>query len=350
MICNTTGLSEPKYLSPDSLLHNCVHSPRYKFFFCYYSEVVQKASEWLAQLPPNRRTKSQYHWAVANCETLYAKMTLEFNANGEICKKSIDQTSKWPILDEMYTNLYCTMSKHNFEEVFSGRYIVMMLRVWLRKQFNTDCITSPPTKIAFHDYLPQMMSADDYFLERNKAKGKKKKKKFNPDDSKRCLEKMEQIINRINLDILNRKFEGNILCVTTFPCYNNEEVGGHKWKERNLTIPIGAIVSVVRVFCLINEHLRYPTETSVEQSKNYQGDLIGFADFIPECISGGGFINYPKFETQSMLIQKASKWFAQNPELKFLNCSSVDIKLKSSKWKSVCLLFKSVFFYDSDFV
>lgn len=251
-------------------------------------------------------------------------MTIVFNPNGEICEKKIIQISKWPIIDENYTNTSTLASKCIMDEVFSGRYIVLMLRVWFRKKncFG-EMIDSSPI-IAFNDYLPQTMAADDYY--QDKKISKEKKKRFNSGkDNKECLEKIEQIINRINLDILNQKFEGNILCVTTFPCYNLEE---NSINSKNVNIPIGSIVNVVRVFSLISRN-------QSNRSNNCQIDLIGFADFIPECISGGGFIKYPKFQTQSALIQKASKWMTQNPELKFLNCSSVDIKLRSSKY---CLM------------
>lgn len=141
--------------------------------------------------------------------------------------------------------------------------------------------------------------------------------------NKKVLEKMNEVTDRINLDISSESaFPGPVLNVTTFPCYSAS--GGNHLnlpsvdKESEL-LKSDSIINVVRVFY-----------DSTEEASP-QEDLIGFADFIPECISGGGFIKYPKFESQSKLVQKASRWLAQNPEINFLNSSSVDIKLKSSK-------------------
>ena len=290
-----------------------------------FRQVLDKTNQWLTK----NVTNPQCLWSVINCETLYAKMLVNFADNGEIKTKRVTLISKWPLQDETILNDYNpnqSMMKQAALFVLSGRYIVQLLRVWLQRIPPTEVIeqkfvsTIKPPRIAYKDYWPKMIASKDAKVFKSNIK---------------VMEKMNEVADRINLDIANHDtFHGLILNVITFPNYlMNTKM--YKNNEKTDKICSDQIINVIRVF--------FDTSIDVQQD-----DLIGFADFIPECISGGGFIKYPKFETQSKLIQKASKWMAQNPEIKFINSNSVDIKLKSSKLQKNCIylyIFHAFFLY-----
>lgn len=217
------------------------------------------------------------------------------------------------------------LSKQNFTNVLDGRYIVQLLRVWLvRKQNNQDFdpdlsqqATSskhgpPAPRIGYRDYWPKIVLAKEGCARESTGK-----------EPKKVLEKMQEVMDRINLDIATGElFTGPLLNVITFPAYStsgdNQSHMPSIGSDHTELLKSDQVINVVRVFF----------DESVDAR---QEDLVGFADFIPECISGGGFIKYPVFETQSRLVSKASRWMAENPEIRFLNSSSVDIKLKCSK-------------------
>ncbi|KPM08267.1 hypothetical protein QR98_0067830 [Sarcoptes scabiei] len=187
-------------------------------------------------------------------------------------------------------------------------------------------------------------------------------------EMKECLEKIPEIIDRINKDIIERKIDGRILNVVTFPCYHNRE--NDQISDIKIgKIPHGHIVNIIRIFYLAKSKPlyeefedEYENEIIIDDFDEERNQiierkgrnetnqittaarrtkklpireprldqfLVGFMDFIPKCISGGGFIKYPRFETQTDLIDKATLWLNKNPNLIFLNFSSVDIKLKS---------------------
>ncbi|OTF83030.1 hypothetical protein BLA29_005507, partial [Euroglyphus maynei] len=321
-------------------------------------------NEWLRQLPQyrhrDRLIPGQPIWTIINCETLYAKISISFSENGEIARKRVMQFSKWPLNDELFMNLYCegnTMTQ-NFEQIFNGRYIVLLLRVWMTKQpyFPLMLILPPPT-IAIKDYWPQRITIDE-IGNHNEHKKVKKTAEFrrklrrtlsieggstsggsnhhhhhssshHHSEPKECLEKIQEITKRINDDIINKKIHGRILNVITFPCYYNKENNHLNVSEEQIQpgskIPNGHIVNLIRVFYVSKPICEYDNEISTQNPK----EQIGIIDFVPRCISGGGFIKYPRFETQTDIIDKATMWMTKNSQYKYLNFSSIDIKLKS---------------------
>lgn len=249
-------------------------------------------------------------------------MLVHFADNWDIRSKKIAHISKWPIQEEGYINNFdpnSPISKQNYANVLDGKYIVQVLRVWLvRKQAHDPEATPnnfkhgpPPPRIGYRDYWPKIVLAKEGATRESTGR-----------EPKKVLEKMQEVMDRINLDIATGEvFTGPLLNVITFPAYSTSgdnqshmpSIGDH-----TELLKADQVINVVRVFF----------DESVDAR---QEDLVGFADFIPECISGGGFIKYPVFETQSRLVSKASRWLAENPEIRFLNSSSVDIKLKCSK-------------------
>ena len=292
---------------------------------------MAKANHWLARHATSSTSNSSnshhptlIHWSVLNCETLYAKILINFAENGDIKGKRVAAISKWPLQEENCLNNFDpnqALSKQNATNVLDGRYIVQLLRLWLVRSRNPAEALEyhpsskhggggpPPPRIGYRDYWPKMLLAKEGSRESSKG-------------AKKVLEKMQEVTDRINLDIASGEvFTGPLLNVTTFPCYSTSGDNQRQMpsvEDGSELLKADQVINVVRVFF----------DASVDAR---QEDLVGFADFIPECISGGGFIKYPKFETQSRLVAKASRWLAANPEIRFLNSSSVDIKLRSSK-------------------
>lgn len=314
---------------------------------------MDKANNWISQLPQyvrnDRLVLGQPIWTIISCETLYAKISINFSENGEIIRKRVMQFSKWPLNDELFMNLYCennTMSQ-NFEQIFNGRYIVVLLRIWMAKQpYYPLMLIGEPPMIIVKDYWPQTITVETINQGKKlKKSGSDLRRKFRKTlsidnsqssghgESKECLEKIEEITNRINEDIVKNKINGNILNVVTFPCFYHKEMIYQNFSENKIEvgkIPVGHIVNLVRIFSLgkRNTNLIQDNQNALIENNN---ELIGFIHFVPKCISGGGFIKYPKFETQSDIIDKATMWLSKNPQYKLLNFTSVDIKLKSSE-------------------
>lgn len=339
-------------------------------------------NDWLRQLPQyrhrDRLIPGQPIWTILNCETLYAKISISFSENGEIARKRVMQFSKWPLNDELFMNLYCegnTMTQ-NFEQIFNGRYIVILLRIWMSKQpyFPLMLILPPPT-ITIKDYWPKKIIIDDLIQNNNEKNENQKKIKRTSEfrrklrrtlsieggggggganisitgsassqhhhhhhssnhEPKECLEKIQEITKRINNDIINKKIHGRILNVITFPCYYNKENNqninvSNEPIEVGNKIPNGHIINLIRVFYVSKPICEYDNELSTQ----YPKEQIGIIDFVPRCISGGGFIKYPRFETQTDIIDKATMWMTKNSQYKYLNFSSIDIKLKSSMFE-----------------
>lgn len=60
---------------------------------------------------------------------------------------------------------------------------------------------------------------------------------------------------------------------------------------------------------------------------------IGIEDFKPRHLSGGSFFKRPQFEPFSALVQRSGKWLTSQSGVQFLNAQSIDIKVKSCKYK-----------------
>lgn len=98
-------------------------------------EVIKKANEWLSRhATPTPST----HWCVLSCESIYAKVMIDFAENGEIKCKRVAEVSKWPLFDENYLNSFDPnqglANRVNVNLILEGRFIVQLLRVWLIKK------------------------------------------------------------------------------------------------------------------------------------------------------------------------------------------------------------------------
>lgn len=60
---------------------------------------------------------------------------------------------------------------------------------------------------------------------------------------------------------------------------------------------------------------------------------IGVADFRPTQTSKATFFKRPKFEKFDKVIERASSWLYQHPELRFVNAQSIDFKMKGNQGK-----------------
>jgi hypothetical protein len=123
------------------------------------------------------------------------------------------------------------------------------------------------------------------------------------------------VVSRINAKIRATTFDGRRLI--TIESLNVE--ANSDWKinsEQSVADESSRHVTIIRLF--------YEEGPCLEEE-------IGIADFTPHHLSGGSLFKRPHFEQFSSIIDRASQWLSDNPEINFLNAQSIDIKLKSRK-------------------
>lgn len=128
------------------------------------------------------------------------------------------------------------------------------------------------------------------------------------------------MINKINQMIRDGQFHGQIVSVECLQCESSAD-----WTvDPEQTLPGSSInkVTIVRLY--------------YEESLQPFDEEIGLADFIPQHLSGGSLFSRPEFESFASVIDRASHWLSENPEINFRNTQSIDVKLKSSKFKCIC--------------
>jgi len=129
------------------------------------------------------------------------------------------------------------------------------------------------------------------------------------------FENLDDVVSRINAKIRAQNFDGRRLI--TIESLNVEANGD--WKidtELSVAEESSRHVTIIRLF--------YEEGPCLEEE-------IGIADFTPHHLSGGSLFKRPHFEHFSSIIDRASQWLSDNPEINFLNAQSIDIKLKSRK-------------------
>jgi hypothetical protein len=129
------------------------------------------------------------------------------------------------------------------------------------------------------------------------------------------FENLDDVVSRINAKIRATNFDGRRLI--TIESLNVEANGD--WKidsELSVAEESSRHVTIIRLF--------YEEGPCLEEE-------IGIADFTPHHLSGGSLFKRPHFEHFSSIIDRASQWLSDNPEINFLNAQSIDIKLKSRK-------------------
>lgn len=172
------------------------------------------------------------------------------------------------------------------------QFRVHLLRLWI-KRFETspeDKLRPIIPQIQYKDFVPKRIKDNEF-------------------------ENIDSVVERINKSIRNEEINGKVLSVQTLACSARQDWTIDEDTTQSKTW-IGKFVYVLRIFIALGP---------------IHEEEIGLADFIPECLSGGNFFKRPKFETQSDVLRKASKWLSENPEINFCSSSSIDVKLKSSK-------------------
>jgi hypothetical protein len=228
-------------------------------------------------------------------------MQLFINEKGEILSKQI--LINYLISDDIdtETDVRCRSSGElNFQ--------VLLLRYWIKRVeiHSRDAKTQPNVqRIKYIDFVPKM------------------------DDSGKEFEKIDEVVKRVNEKIKAEEITGKIINIQTYSCSaeQNWEFDPENTKPMNL---IGKIVYILRIFYEVGP----PHE-----------EEIGLADFIPECMSGGSLLKRPKFESQTAILQRASKWLSENPEINFCSAVSIDVKLKSSEISFLIKIHKNKYLY-----
>lgn len=129
------------------------------------------------------------------------------------------------------------------------------------------------------------------------------------------FENLDDVVARINAKIRAQNFDGRRLI--TIESLNVE--ANSDWKidtELSVAEESSRHVTIIRLF--------YEEGPCLEEE-------VGIADFTPHHLSGGSLFKRPHFEHFSSIIDRASQWLSDNPEINFLNAQSIDIKLKSRK-------------------
>ncbi|XP_054164398.1 uncharacterized protein LOC128962087 [Oppia nitens] len=135
-----------------------------------------------------------------------------------------------------------------------------------------DQNNSLPPVLQYRDFIPKLVDKDRH-----------------------QFESVDDVIKRLNHAINNQEFNGKILNIQTLAFR-----AGNQWQVN--------------------------TETTGQSRPLIE---VGFADFIPQCLSGGSIFKRPVFESQQFILEKASKWLSDNPEINYCSAVSMDVKLKS---------------------
>ncbi|XP_054164386.1 uncharacterized protein LOC128962077 [Oppia nitens] len=248
-----------------------------------FSEVVNYANGWL---------KQQDCWDVVNCETIAAIITITVDERGVITWKDILKT--YTISED--TQEY----KDNVRTWHVVRlcrdpvdYRVLLYRLWIRpfdpRDYNEKVRPIIPV-LQYRDFEPKLLDKNNH-----------------------QFESIDDVMKRLNQAINQEELNGKILNIQTlaFRADNQWQVNTETSQSRPW---IGKIVYVLRVYYALGPIF---------------DEEVGFADFIPQCLSGGSIFKRPKFESQQFILEKASKWLSDNPEINFCSAVSMDVKLKS---------------------
>ncbi|CAG2110036.1 unnamed protein product [Medioppia subpectinata] len=221
----------------------------------------------------NSWLKKNPHWEVINCETV--KLSYRHNLTTMV--------SRWEVQTNPATNPWVTPTRGDFETSLK------VLRVWIkrREEMVVKEAESETSVLKYMDFEP--LRKDGNF------------------------ENLDDVVSRINAKIRAQNFDGKRLI--TIESLNVEANGD--WKidtELSVAEESSRHVTIIRLF--------YEEGSCLEEE-------IGIADFTPHHLSGGSLFKRPHFEKFSSIIDRASQWLSDNPEINFLNAQSIDIKLKS---------------------
>ncbi|CAG2164118.1 unnamed protein product [Oppiella nova] len=227
-------------------------------------------------------------WDVVCCETIGANIEIQLSEGGLIERKRVLTTYAMGDTD---------MEGFNLEALVYSRapvvFHVKLLRLWVRP-FDTreydEKVRPIVPQIQFRDFEPKIL-----------------------DSSNNTFESIDEVVARLNGAINAEEITGKVLNVQTLACS-----AGHNWEIDSQSTRyqpwVGKTVFVLRVFWRLGP---------------IQDEEVGLADFAPQCLVGGGMFKRPQFESQSCVLQKASKWLSENLEINFFSAMSVYIKLKS---------------------
>lgn len=62
---------------------------------------------------------------------------------------------------------------------------------------------------------------------------------------------------------------------------------------------------------------------------------LGFVDFVPRHLSGGGLFKRPKYEPFDDVLTRVYIWLSEHPEFRLINLKTLDVKLKSCKYSEM---------------
>ena len=253
----------------------------------FYSQLIEFANKWLREADC---------WDVISAETIPAIISVVINDRGEIEDKQILNTfSITGDLSEETVKLHNKLMQ-NKEPV---QFRVLMLRVWIRRfDISPDDKLRPIIpQLAYKDFVPNRLASDN--------------------ECRAEFENIDVVMERVNEAVRKEEINGKIVNVQTLSVSAEQDWSIDPDSTQTKTW-IGKIVYIIRVFYVLGPICE---------------EEVGFADFVPECLSGGSMFKRPKFETQSDLLTKASKWLSENPEINFCSSSSIDVKLKSSEYQ-----------------
>ncbi|KAG1672963.1 hypothetical protein GQR58_015736 [Nymphon striatum] len=168
------------------------------------------------------------------------------------------------------------------------------LRLWLVPR---DDPSHPPQQLGYFNTMPNIVSLNI----------------GTPD-----FEPLDTVIDRINKKLRIQPIEGRILNVETqemkYKGYSKHGMDPDRscWKE--YTNAELLFVYILRVFYEVED-------------PSYE--IIGCADFLPECKDNGGIFADPTYEPFSQVIKKASAWCYHNSRTRFCNAQTMCYKLKS---------------------
>ncbi|XP_054161102.1 uncharacterized protein LOC128959187 [Oppia nitens] len=232
-----------------------------------FRHLVDTCNVWL---------KKNILWDVVNCETV--KLSYRHNLTTMV--------SRWEVQTNPAANPWVTPTRGDFETSLK------VLRVWIKRR---DEERDAPVELKYKDFEP--IRKDGSF------------------------DNLDDVVNRINDQIRSKELTGSRLI--TIEALN--VVANGEWRiDTELSVADESVrhVTIIRVFY----------ESSVGGVGGDNGlfnEHIGIADFTPHHLSGGSLFKRPHFESFSSIIDRASQWLSDNPEINFLNAQSIDIKLKS---------------------
>ncbi|CAG2170349.1 unnamed protein product, partial [Oppiella nova] len=240
---------------------------------CRLTAIIDFANNWL---------QKREVWGVISCETVGAIIRVKFSKGGTVTYKKLLTT--YSINDEGILSQW-GVSYDTLISEGTACFRVKLLRLWVRpfdsSEFN-DKVRPIVPQIQFRDLEPRIL-----------------------DSSSNRFESIDEVVARLNGAINAEEITGKIL---------NCHSGLGDDSQTNVSDPwVGRIVYVLRVFYILGP---------------IHEEEVGLADFVPQYLEGGVF-RKPKFESQSCVLRKASKWLSENPEINFCSAMSLDVKLKS---------------------